>query len=231
MTTEQISDEMMAGRCEKHLCLLERSVLLHRAVIDPFRQLQQAAAAEGLDIQVASGFRAYDRQLAIWNAKAEGLRSLLDTDGHPLDSAQLRDDEKVMAILRWSALPGCSRHHWGTDMDIWDRAAVSPDYQLQLIPEEYGPGGPFHRLSLWLEKHAAAFGFYRPYDRDRGGVAPEPWHLSYRPVAELFEAQLDAAFVRKLLDNDGLSLKSAVLAQLDEIVARFILPPLREKHE
>ncbi len=230
MTTEQISDDMMTGRSESHLRLLDRQVQLHAEVIEPFLRMQQAAAAEGLDIQVVSGFRSYDRQLAIWNAKAEGLRPLLDAEGHFLDISLLSDDEKAMAILRWSALPGCSRHHWGTDMDIWDQAAVSPDYQLQLVPEEYASGGPFHALFLWLEEHAAAFGFYRPYDRDRGGVAPEPWHLSYRPVAEQFEAQLDGAFVRKLLDNDGLRLKGAVLARLDEIVARFILPPPREKH-
>ena len=231
MTTEQISDDMMTGRSEGHLCLLDRHVLLHAEVVQPFLRMQQAAAREGLDIQVASGFRAYDRQMAIWNAKAGGLRPLLDAEGHSLDASLLTEDEKVMAILRWSALPGCSRHHWGTDIDIWDRAAVSLDYQLQLIPEEYASGGPFYALSLWLEEHASEFGFYRPYDRDRGGVAPEPWHLSYWPVAELFEAQLDGAFIQKLLDNDDLKLKSAVLARLDEITATFIMPPPREKHE
>ena len=33
------------------------------------------------------------------------------------------------AILLWSALPGASRHHWGTDFDVFDRAAVPPDYR------------------------------------------------------------------------------------------------------
>ncbi len=28
------------------------------------------------------------------------------------------------------------------------------------------------------------FGFYRPYAVDRGGVHPEPWHLSYAPLAQ-----------------------------------------------
>ncbi len=221
----------MAGRCEAHLCPLEGNVLLHRDVIEPFRQLRAAAAEAGLDLQIASGFRSYDRQLAIWNAKAGGRRPLLDSDGQPLDASQLSDEDKVLAILRWSALPGCSRHHWGTDMDVWDRAAVSETYPLQLLPGEYAPGGPFYRLSRWLEEHADAFGFYRPYARDGGGVAPEPWHLSYRPLASQFEHQLDGAFVRKLLDNEGLELRGAVLASLDEISARFILPPPRETYE
>ena len=60
-----------------------------------------------------------------------------------------------------------------------------------------------------------AFGFFRPYTTDRGGVAPEPWHLSYAPVAR----QRAAAFIRRALrevlaaaDIEG---KAEVLAALD----------------
>ena len=35
-----------------------------------------------------------------------------------------------------------------------------------------------------------AFGFFRPYTTDRGGVAPEPWHLSYAPVAARAQARV-----------------------------------------
>ncbi|MEZ5528397.1 MAG: M15 family metallopeptidase [Porticoccaceae bacterium] len=230
MTTYPISHDMLAGRTESHLALLGGQVKLHRDVIEPFGRLQRAAAGAGFDLQVASGFRNYQRQLAIWNAKAEGLRPLLDSQGNPLDSTVLDDREKALAILRWSALPGCSRHHWGSDVDLWDRAAVSADYSLQLVAAEYSPGGPFAPLSCWLENHAGEFGFYRPYDRDRGGVAPEPWHWSYRPVAEHFEAQLSRAFICKVLDNGDLKLREVILANLDEIAARFILPPNRETH-
>lgn len=222
--------DTMTGRSEAHLVPLAGSVSLHRDVLEPFLKLQQAAADAGFDLQVASGFRSYQRQLAIWNAKAEGLRPLLDAEGNPLDPARLGDREKTLAILRWSALPGCSRHHWGSDMDLWDRAAVPADYSLQLVADEYSPGGPFAPLSHWLESHAGEFGFYRPYDRDRGGVAPEPWHWSYRPVAEHFEAQLNRAFICKVLDNGDLKLREVILANLDEIATRFILPPHRETH-
>ena len=217
------------GCDEQLLCKLDSSVLLHGGVIKPFQAMCDVAAGEGLQITVASGHRSFARQLAIWNSKALGLRPVLDDSGCPIDLASLSDSDKVMSILRWSALPGCSRHHWGTDMDVWDAAAVPPDYRLQLVPEEYVGTGPFSRLSEWLQEHAADYGFIRPYAIDTGGVAPEPWHLSYLPLARLFEEELDAAFLHKVLDNNQLELRDAVLANLDAIMARFIFPAIKRQ--
>ena len=213
---------MISGKTEVHLAELSDHCLLHREVISPFKSMQQAAAEQGIDLQVASGFRSYERQLAIWNAKANGQRVLLDSDGNPIDSDNLDDTAKMFAILRWSALPGCSRHHWGTDMDVWDAAAVPSDYQLQLVPEEYVQDGPFSRLTTWLDKHAESFGFIRPYAVDKGGVAPEPWHLSYLPVAQQFEQQMDITFVRKILDNSDLALRESLADHLDGIVDNYL---------
>jgi len=52
------------------------------------------------------------RQAEIWNAKAAGLRPVLDANEQPIDTGTLSERELVFAILRWSALPGASRHHW-----------------------------------------------------------------------------------------------------------------------
>jgi len=95
---------------------------------------------------------------------------------------------------------------------------------LQLVPEEYAGSGPFCRLSEWLQEHAVGFGFIRPYAFDCGGLAPEPWHLSYLPVARLYEEKLDRVFLREILDNEQLELREAVLSNLDTIMARFIFP-------
>ncbi len=40
--------------------------------------------------------------------------------------ASSAEAERVAAILVWSALPGASRHHWGTDCDVIDAAALPP---------------------------------------------------------------------------------------------------------
>ena len=95
----------------------------------------------------------------------------------------LDEPAAVEAILLWSALPGASRHHWGTDVDVVDRSACPPGYRPQLMTAEFAPRGIFAKLDGWLAANMGHFGFFRPYTRDRGGVLPEPWHLSYAPVS------------------------------------------------
>ena len=215
--------DILLGQTTTHLAPIADNVFLHHRVLAPFARLQALAAARGIDLAVASGYRGFDRQRLIWNAKARGERPVLDSAGRPLDLARLSDRDKVFAILRWSALPGASRHHWGTDLDVWDRAAVGPDYPLQLVPAEYAPGGPFARLGAWLDSDEfAASGFFRPYREDRGGVAPEPWHLSYRPVADLFAQGLTPDPLAAIVAHGDIALADTVLAHLDEIFARFI---------
>lgn len=151
------------------------------------KRLRKRANKAGFDLRVASGYRSYERQLSIFNAKARGERPIVDDAGRRLLPAALSGEALLAAILRFSALPGVSRHHWGTDVDVWDSAAVNADYQLKLTADEYASGGVFSALSQWLDERIAADdaeGFFRPYVRDLGGVAPEAWHLSYRPGAQ-----------------------------------------------
>ncbi len=197
---------------------------VHRDVAAPLVQLCEQAQQAGFALRVASGFRSFERQLAIWNGKADGRRPVLDQAGQPLDVAALTEREKMWAILRWSALPGTSRHHWGTDIDVWDGSAVDDSYQIRLTAEECVAGGPFYALHCWLNQVIAAApgGFFRPYQTDRGGVAPEPWHLSYRPVAAQYEQWLQPAVVRDLLAASDMALKAVVLDNLDDIFARYV---------
>jgi len=226
METEVPEHEILLGRATTHLAPVGGDILLHHQLVAPFGALCALARARGIDLAVASGYRGFERQLLIWNAKARGDRAVLDDSGRAVELDRLSDKDKVFAILRWSALPGASRHHWGTDMDVWDRAAVPAQYALQLVAEEYGPGGPFARLAAWLASdEVAALGFYRPYDEDRGGVAPEPWHLSFRPVAEHFASHLTRDLLAGVIPHSGMVLGDTVLAHLDEIFARFVRCP------
>lgn len=145
--------------------------------------MRAAAAADGIDLYAVSSFRDFDRQLTIWNGKFRGERPMQDRAGQPLDALSLAPAERVTAILWWSAMPGASRHHWGTDFDVYDPNMLPAGQRLQLIPAEYQAGGPFERLTGWLDAHMHSFGFFRPYDTDRGGTRPEPWHLSHAPTA------------------------------------------------
>lgn len=221
---------VLTGRTDAHLCHpadAERlGARVHHAVVAPFAQLHRAAAEAGFDLRILSGFRSFDDQLSIWNRKATGQRAVLDSEAAPLDIATLSPRELVFAILRWSALPGASRHHWGTDLDVYDEAARPAGYEIDLIPAEVNPGGMFGPLHAWLDERmatGAAFGFFRPYDRDRGGVAPERWHLSHAPTADPLLAALTPDVLRATVAQADLRLKDVVLEELDAIVERFVV--------
>lgn len=202
------------------------TVLLHAGVVEPFNALRERAFTAGIDLRIASGLRGFERQLSIWNRKASGQLSVLGNDGLPIDLAQLTEPERVFAILRWSALPGASRHHWGTDMDVFDAQGLPENYPLQLTVAESHT--VFGRLHAWLDEQIeqdGAMGFIRPYQLDRGGIAPEPWHLSYAPLAEVFQRAFSIDQLECILVESDIALKAAILANLDEIQSRFIALP------
>lgn len=219
----RFSPEELTGRSRGHIVdVADPACSLHHAVVGPFLALRAAAARDGIDLVAASSFRDFARQLAIWNAKCRGERELRGRDGQLLDAATLDEDSLVEAILQWSALPGTSRHHWGTDFDVIDRAAMPAGYRVQFITEEFAPGGVFHHLDRWLDGHAGDYGFYRPYGSYRGGVQPEPWHLSHAPVATAAEAQFSVDVLREALDASDILARGAVQHLLPQIIQRFV---------
>uniref|UniRef100_A0A486XMM9 FIG009095: D,D-carboxypeptidase family protein n=1 Tax=Rheinheimera sp. BAL341 TaxID=1708203 RepID=A0A486XMM9_9GAMM len=214
--------EILTGLTEQHLVQRDDGVKLHQHVAAPFAALCQAAQQDGLDIKVASSFRSFQRQAQIWQAKFCGQKPVLGQNGETVSLSQLQGKAKLDAILLYSALPGASRHHWGTDLDLYDAASVRPNYQLQLAPEEYGPEGPFYRLTLWLIKHAEQFGFFMPYRRYQGGIAAEPWHLSYKPVAAHYLAQFSPQLLQSCLTQHPIAGQDLVLQHLDTLFKQYV---------
>lgn len=207
--------------CSPGQCLLP-------AAAEALACLQRDARAAGFELSVASAYRSFDRQLAIFNAKARGERPVHDDAGCAVDLQALSDGQRLHAILRFSALPGSSRHHWGTDLDVYDARAMPAGYKLQLSPAEVAPGGLFDELHCWLDQRMAeqaSHGFYRPYGIDRGGVAPERWHLSYAPLARDCERHLTTATLRRAWEGVELELRDAIEAQLDVLFARYVALP------
>jgi LAS superfamily LD-carboxypeptidase LdcB len=218
-----VSPEELTGRVRTHIVDLTTPVCaLHVDVVAPFLSMRRAASNDGLEVQAVSGFRDFERQLAIWNGKYNGSRPLLDAHGRPLDALALAPAERISAILNWSALPGASRHHWGTDMDLIDARAVPPGYRVQLSVDEYAAGGPFAPLSAWLDAHAARFGFFRPFRGILSGVQPEPWHVSFAPVAETARRALEAHVLRSAIEQAPLLGRDDVLARIEELHARYV---------
>jgi LAS superfamily LD-carboxypeptidase LdcB len=216
--------EQLTGLDASHLVVLADGHRLQPGAAQALLRLQEDARRAGFDLAVASSHRSFARQLAIFNGKALGQRPVHDDHGTPVDMAGLSDRQKLGAILRFSALPGTSRHHWGTDLDVYDKAAVAAAYPVQLTPAEVAEGGPFHRLHHWLDQQMAAgnsHGFYRPYAQDHGGIAPERWHLSYAPVSASCDWRISAPDLIEIW-GDRLALGAAVRDMLEEILQRYV---------
>jgi LAS superfamily LD-carboxypeptidase LdcB len=214
----------LTGRSRTHIEQLEDlRVALHRAAVAPFLALREAAAREDIDIRPYSGFRDFDAQVAIWNRKFRGERPLYDRNGSVRDHASLDAEQLVDAILVWSAVPGASRHHWGSEIDVFDAAAMPEGYRVQLLPEEYASGGVFERLARWLDENLQRFDFFRPYDRDRGGVYPEPWHISYGPVSTAALSALSPEVIADALKDTEVLGKELVLSRLPEIWRSYVI--------
>ena len=213
----------LTGRSATHVVALQgTSVLLHRDVLLPFLALREAARAEGIDLVPVSGFRDFARQRLIWNAKCRGERELLDRDGQRLDARALAPAALVEAVLGWSALPGASRHHWGTDLDVMDAAALAPGQQPRLVPAEFAPSGVFGPLQAWLAVNLPHFGFFRPYQRDLGGVQPEPWHLSHAALAAEAQQALSLAVLHEALAGADLEQEAEVMRRLPQLYERYV---------
>nr|WP_269154440.1 M15 family metallopeptidase [Shewanella schlegeliana] len=187
-----------------------------------FLTMQRAAVSDGIDLQICSGYRNFEKQLSIWNAKASGKRVLLNRESQPVSIESLSSNQLINLILIWSAIPGMSRHHWGTDIDIFDANKISRE-QLRLIPSEYQVNGPCFELNQWLNKHAQDYGFYRPYQPQLSGVSPEPWHLSYFPISAAYLEAYDLQSVKSVLASSDILEKETILAQLESLINEYVI--------
>ncbi|MDR7119474.1 M15 family metallopeptidase [Rheinheimera soli] len=220
--------KLLTGFDESALVELE---LKHRLMPDvkaAYLKMQQAAALDGIELALVSSYRSFAQQARIWTAKYTGLRPVYNKAQQQVDIHSLTGFAKVEAILLYSALPGASRHHWGTDLDVFDKAAVAADYQVQLLDAEYQQGGPFYALDQWLQQHAAPFGFFRPYLYDQGGVAKEAWHLSYRPLAEGYLKSFEHSMLFDAIAQSELPDKALLLDHLPLIFQRYVCTICKE---
>ncbi len=193
---------------------------------------------EGLSPWPISSFRSFERQLQIWNKKARGESLLRDRNDQVLEYATVKDNEEKLlwTILNWSALPGLSRHHWGTDLDIVNLSALKNykeehknNYQVNLCTDEYSQTGIFHLFNSWMntyEKTGQAL-FARPYDQDYGATMPEPWHISHCYYSKVFLSTIEYEGARKLRDliksdiYKGMELREVVLKNLNTILEKY----------
>ena len=214
LTDEHIHYEMFSTET--------KSLGIHHLMLSDYQALVHNAAKAGIELKIASGFRSFERQLQIWNNKFLGNTAIKNSDGDNINISNLSNFEIMHAILFFSALPGASRHHWGCDIDVYADNLLAGQ-PLQLEPWEYAKTGPMAKLSTWLVDNASKFGFYFPYDTFRGGVAAEPWHLSYMPLAQQYQSYLNETLLRTCLLEADIQGKEAIIEHLSDIFDRYIL--------
>ncbi len=198
---------------------------IRESALEPFLELSEKAKEAGFEIRVESAYRSFERQLSIWNRKATGLLPLLDTAGNPFKRLPESEEERMRAILHWSALPGASRHHFGTELDVVDGNSVPEGYEVQLTESECdGMFAPFHRWLSSLIESGNSLGFTRVFVPGRGKIQPERWHISHRPSAAALEALFDPEKLRQVYQSAKMELKKAVLENFDELMRDYVKP-------
>ena len=143
-----------------------------------FIRMYDAAAIDGLTLTALSATRPFHHQASIWNRKWNRPQAM-----------GMSPIERARDILQYSSMPGTSRHHWGTDVDI---------FSLEPSDFERGEGA---RILAWLREHAEQFGFVEVYTKEEGrpGYQPEAWHWSYLPLSGPFLRAINEAYRKENL--------------------------------
>jgi LAS superfamily LD-carboxypeptidase LdcB len=144
-------------------------------VMEAYFRLREKAARDGWRLILVSGYRSFGSQRRVWNHYDKSYQKMgsLDVKG------------RVRAIMSTVSVPGLSRHHWGTELDISEETLRGQLVKIQ-------PDTPQKVLDFytWMEKNATEFGFCRVYLGKHGAVMDEPWHWSYYPFSRVYEKQL-----------------------------------------
>lgn len=160
---------------------------LHARALQAFLKLAEAAERDGYKLQVISATRNFTTQKAIWEQKFSGSRKVA---GKNLAASVPDEEKRALEILRFSSMPGTSRHHWGTDLDLHEAKIQGPALHNSTFKK--GRGKDFHD---WLSAHAPEFGFCQPYTGDPAarnggkyahGYQEESWHWSYKPLSAVY---------------------------------------------
>ncbi|MGB0495001.1 MAG: M15 family metallopeptidase [Kangiellaceae bacterium] len=197
------------------------SHLVNKKVKNDLLNLFEQAKRDKQDIVIVSGYRSFHKQLNIWNDKWKGYRPVYSKQGRPLNVDKMSSIEKYKAIALWSALPGLSRHHWGTDFDIFSKQAIEQGYKIQLTPEEFSKNGVCAGLNDWLKTNLEKFGFFRPYNKFKGGVAEEPWHISHIQESQKILEQFDFNKLRLQLKQSDLCESEFISERLQDYKERY----------
>ena len=174
---------------------VKSDLYLRKETYEAFKKMAIAAEKEGVIFSIISATRNFEYQKSIWETKWAALKD---------KTAEAR----AKKILQYSAMPGASRHHWGTDIDL--NNLTNPFFEKN--------GGK--KIYDWLVAHAHEYGFCQPYTLGRKvGYQEEKWHWTYLPLSKDF-----TALASKYLKNELIKgFKGSETAVKIGIVKNYVL--------
>jgi zinc D-Ala-D-Ala carboxypeptidase len=183
-------------------------IYMHKEAFEAFLEMYNAAEKDGINLQIISGFRSFYHQKTIWENKWNGRVKLT---GNILATDISDKQKRALEILKFSAMPGTSRHHWGTDID------------LNSLNNSYFESGKGAKVFEWLINYAGKYGFCRPYSeigvsRD-GGFQEEKWHWSYMPVAEKYLA----GYIESITYDDIMGFEGSETAESINVIEKYVI--------
>lgn len=197
-STSKVNKKFLIGKGNTSKFTKIKEHLLESETALQFTKMQKAAKIDGLHIELVSAFRSFLKQKQIFEYKYQKLKA----NG-------LNQLDAIQQITEYSSIPGTSRHHWGTDIDIILKTNQNATFKNVLQTKHFQENGIFFDLHQWMQENAANFGFYLAYTNDieRTGYKYEPWHYSYLPKSKQFleeYANLDMAKTIHTEEIDGL---------------------------
>lgn len=189
--------------------MADRSGLfMRKEAFDSYVLMRDAAKMENVHLVIRSATRNFTYQKGIWERKWNGKTILSDGT----NAQSINDDVmRALKILEYSSMPGSSRHHWGTDID------------LNAFSNEYFTKGEGKKIYQWLSLHAHEYGFCQVYsekgsDREHG-YNEEKWHYSYMPIAQSIQN-----FIEQNVKNDDIQgFDGDHVAESVDIIGKYVL--------
>tara|TARA_R110000824_G_scaffold7892_3_gene35766 strand:+ start:127009 stop:127545 length:537 start_codon:yes stop_codon:yes gene_type:complete len=127
--------------------IFNRETLMQTETLRAWIEMQDAAAQQGIELQLVSAFRSVEYQKKLFLKK--------------LDSGL-----SINEILKVNAAPGYSEHHSGRALDLTCPGA-------ECLEESFENSQAFE----WLSRHAADHAFTLSFPRNNPqGFLYEPWH-------------------------------------------------------
>lgn len=183
-------------------------IFLREEVYIAFIKMFYAALKDSINLSIVSGFRNFDNQRLIWETKWKGEKKVNETT----NANRISDPfERASLILSSSAMPGTSRHHWGTDIDI------------NSVEVAYWKTQKGAKVYNWLKNNALKFGFCQPYSEldsvRKIGYQDELWHWSFVPLSQVYMRQ----YRLKVKYSDIKGFSASELAEKLSVIEKYVL--------